>query len=152
MDNTLLLDPVRILRGTGQSVEQGAVLIEEGVLTAFDGDARHKAKALGLTHKEAPDQLVAPCLVDPHSVLDTPFSGDQETIESLRRCAAAAGYGQVALLPRGRTWRDQPECIKGLCKIPRTGFNFTFGAGLATVENPKPWHPMATCSNMAPSD
>ena len=77
MDNTLLLDPVRILRGTGQSVEQGAVLIEEGVLTAFDGDARRKAKALGLTPIEAPDQLVAPCLVDPHSVLDTPFSGDQ---------------------------------------------------------------------------
>ena len=55
MDNTLLLDPVRILRGTGHSVEQGAVLIEEGVLTAFDGDARRKAKALGLTPIAAPD-------------------------------------------------------------------------------------------------
>jgi dihydroorotase len=30
MDKTLLLDPVRILRGIGQSVEQGAVLVEEG--------------------------------------------------------------------------------------------------------------------------
>ena len=49
MDNTLLLDPVRILPGIGQSVEQGAVLVEECVLTACDGDARQKAKALGLT-------------------------------------------------------------------------------------------------------
>ena len=131
MDNTLLLDPVRILRGIGQSVEQGAVLIEQGVLTAFDGDARRKAKALGLTPTEAPDQLVAPCLVDPHSVLDTPFSGDQETIESLRRCAAAAGYGQVALLPRGRTWRDQPECLQGFCKDPKNGVQLHLWGGFS---------------------
>ena len=131
MDNTLLLDPVRILRGIGQSVEQGAVLIEEGVLTAFDGDARRKAQALGLNPTEAPDQLVAPCLVDPHSVLDTPFSGDQETIESLRRCAAAAGYGQVALLPRGRTWRDQPECLQGFCKDPKNGVQLHLWGGFS---------------------
>ena len=97
MDNTLLLDPVRILPGIGQSVEQGAVLVEEGVLTAFDGDARQKAKALGLTPKEAPEQLLAPCLVDPHSVLETPFSGDHETIESLRRCAASVSYTHLTL-------------------------------------------------------
>ena len=71
MDNTLLLDPVRILRGIGQSVEQGAVLIEEGVLTAFDGDARHKAKALGITPTEAPEQLVAPCRGSPLRSGDT---------------------------------------------------------------------------------
>ena len=131
MDNTLLLDPVRILPGIGQSVEQGAVLVEEGVLTAFDGDARQKAKALGLTPKEAPEQLLAPCLVDPHSVLETPFSGDHETIESLRRCAASAGYGQVALLPRGRTWRDQPECLQGFSKDPKNGVQLHLWGGFS---------------------
>ena len=131
MDNTLLLDPVRILRGIGQSVQQGAVLIEGGILTGFDGDARQKAKALGLASTEASEQLLAPCLVDPHSVLETPFSGDQETIESLRRCAAAAGYGQVALLPRGRTWRDQPECLQGFCKDPKNGVQLHLWGGFS---------------------
>ena len=152
MDKTLLLDPVRILRGIGQSVEQGAVLVEEGILTAFDGDARQKAKALGLTPTEASEQLVAPCLVDPHSVLETPFNGDQETIDSLRRCAASAGYGQVALLPRGRTWRDQPECLQGFSKDPKMAFNFTFREDSAKAEHPNGWRPMVTCSNTALSD
>jgi dihydroorotase len=131
MDNTLLLDPVRVLRGIGQAVEQSAVLMEAGVLTALGDDARQKGMALGLPPTQAPEQLVAPCLVDPHSVLETPFSGDHETIESLRRCAAAAGYGQVALLPRGRTWRDQPERLQGFSKDPRTGVQLHLWGGFS---------------------
>ena len=52
--------------------------------------------------------------MDPHTVLPAPISGPTETIRSLRRCAAAGGYGQVALLPRGQSWRDQPERLIGL--------------------------------------
>ena len=36
MHDTLLLDPVRILLGPGRALQQGAVLIENGVLSAFD--------------------------------------------------------------------------------------------------------------------
>ena len=113
MNDTLLLDPVRVLRGPGHSVQLGAVLIDQGVLVGFDNDAREQALGLGIQATPAPDQVVAPCLVDPHSILDTPFSGDQETAMSLRRCAATAGYGQIALLPRSNSWRDRPERLQG---------------------------------------
>ena len=113
MDNTLLLDPVRVLRGPGHPVEQGAVLILDGVIVNFDAQAREQALALGIEASPAAHQLIAPCLVDPHSVLEDPFSGACETVVSLRRCAAAAGYGQIALLPRSGTWRDQPDRLQG---------------------------------------
>ncbi|BEV35838.1 dihydroorotase [Synechococcus sp. M16CYN] len=112
MNNTLLLDPVRVLRGIEYSVELSAVLIEAGVLTAFGEESRQKAIGLGVASTAAPTQIVAPCLVDPHSILETPCNGTHETIESLRRCAASAGYGQIALLPRGRVWRDRPDCLQ----------------------------------------
>ena len=89
MQDTLLLDPVRILRGPGIPLQQGAVLIEGGVLISFDDEARERGIALGLNPTSAPDQLLAPCLVDPHSLLPTPVSGTLETLTSLRRCAAA---------------------------------------------------------------
>ena len=113
MNDTLLLDPVRVLRGPGHSVQLGAVLINQGVLVGFDDEARQQALGLGIKASPAADQLVAPCLVDPHSVLETPFSGDQETAVSLRHCAAAGGYGQIALLPRSSSWRDRPERLQG---------------------------------------
>ena len=113
MNDTLLLDPVRVLRGPGDTVQLGAVLIERGVLVGFDDEARQQALGLDIQATPAPDQLVAPCLVDPHSVLETPFSGNQETAVSLRDCAAAAGYGQIALLPRSISWRDRPERLQG---------------------------------------
>ena len=114
MHDTLLLDPVRVLRGPGTSLQQGAVLIEAGVLSGFDDDARQRATVLGLRPTAAAEQLVAPCLVDPHSVLTSPVSGPVESLTSLRRCAAGGGYGQVALLPRAASWRDRPERLFGL--------------------------------------
>ena len=113
MNDTLLLDPIRILQGPDRPVRDGAVLLESGVLKGFDQAARERAHQLGVTATQASDQLIAPCLVDPHSVLEAPFSGRAETLDSLRRCAAAAGYGQVALLPRSPTWRDSPERLIG---------------------------------------
>ena len=114
MHDTLLLDPVRILHGPGTELQQGAALIESGVLSGFGDEARTAAAQIGVQATAAPQQLLAPCLVDPHTVLPAPISGPTETIRSLRRCAAAGGYGQVALLPRGQSWRDQPERLIGL--------------------------------------
>ena len=113
MDAPLLLDPVRVLRGPGQPARTGAVLLESDALTAFDTAARERAAVLGISATAVPNQLIAPCLVDPHSVLPSPFGGHGETLISLRRCAASAGYGQIALLPRGITWRDRPESLHG---------------------------------------
>ena len=128
MNDTLLLDPVRVLRGPGQPVQLGAVLIDQGVLVGFDDNARQQALALGINATAAPDQLVAPCLVDPHSILETPFSGDQETAVSLRHCAAAAGYGQIAQLPCSTTWRDRPELLQG-CELASSFSEVSVPAG-----------------------
>ena len=59
MNDTLLLDPVRVLRGPGHSVQLGAVLIHQGVLVGFDDEARQQALGLSIKASPAPDQLVA---------------------------------------------------------------------------------------------
>jgi dihydroorotase len=50
--------------------------------------------------------------VDPHSVLEDPWLGRSETLESLALAAAAGGYGTVALLPWAKSWRDRPERLR----------------------------------------
>jgi dihydroorotase len=109
MQNTLLLDPVRILHGPGVDEQHGAVFIENGVLRGFDENARSVAAERGVAPTRAGDKLIAPCLVDPHSVLEDPVNGRAETLLSLTRCATAGGYGTIALLPRSGTWRDRTE-------------------------------------------
>ena len=113
MDPSVLLDPVQILQGAGQAVRTGAVLLDQGRILGFDDAARQLAQQRGLRPTRAGHQLVAPCLVDPHSVLEQATGGREETLNSLRRSAAAGGYGQIALLPRSNTWRDRPERLQG---------------------------------------
>lgn len=113
MQDTQLLDPVRILRGPGHAEQLGAVLIENGVLQEFDQRARERAARQGVPPSDAAHQLIAPCLVDPHSVLEEPVAGRAETLQSLCHCAATAGYGRIALLPRSPCWRDRPERLAG---------------------------------------
>lgn len=114
MRQTLLLDPVRLLISRDREPNDGgAALIQDGVLVAFDDEAREQASTLGVAPDPRPRQILAPCLVDPHSVLDRPFSGPAETLLSLRHAAARAGYGQVALLPRANSWRDRVERLQG---------------------------------------
>ena len=121
MNDSLLLDPVRILQGPRHDERQGAVLIENGVLHGLDQVARDRAALLGLVPSEASTQLIAPCLVDPHSVLEDPINGRAETLDSLKRCASTGGYGRIALLPRSRTWRDRPTRLQDLLQPNEPG-------------------------------
>jgi len=114
MHDTLLLDPVRILHGPDRDEQQGAVFLEDGILRGFDEGARSLAAAQGVTATAAQNKLIAPCLVDPHSVLEAPVSGRAETLQSLTQCATAGGYGCIGLLPRSGSWRDRPERLAGL--------------------------------------
>ena len=96
-----LLSPVRILEGPGQDERQGSVYIDkDGVLAGFDQTALALAAQGDVMAIDASNQLIAPCLVDPHSTLEFPFSGHAETLESLVNCASAGCYGQLALLPQ----------------------------------------------------
>lgn len=114
MPLTVLLDPVRVLIGSGQPlIHDGAALLLEGQLVALGQEARSQAEQKGVQVQNAAEQLLAPCLVDPHSVLEEPFCEHHENLASLRHAAAKAGYGQVALLPRAKAWRDRVERLHG---------------------------------------
>ncbi len=114
MSQTKLLKDIQILHGPDQQVERGSVLISEGVILAFGKKALHQAKTLNISPSSSSSKLLlAPCLVDPHSVLEEPISGHCENLSSLCHSAALCGYGQIALLPRSPSWRDCPERLQG---------------------------------------
>lgn len=103
------LQGAMVLRDQGTLPHCEDVLIDGDVLHAIGEPASRQSLALGLAPTDGRHCLVGPCLVDPHSVLERPLDGVEETLSSLVSSAAAAGYGQVALLPRAKAWRDAPE-------------------------------------------
>ncbi len=119
MKDSKLLDPIQILKGSDHSIIKDAALIHRGQIIAFGEKAREEGKQLNLKPTPVPHQLLAPCLVDPHSILEEPISGRSESLKSLLQAAANSGYGQIALLPRSSSWRDAPEKLK---KISNSNF------------------------------
>ncbi len=113
MKEAQLFDPIKILHGSEQSLVKDAVLINDGHLVAFGDKAREEGKKLGLTPTSSEKNLLAPCLVDPHSILEDPICSKRETLLSLCESAATAGYGHIALLPRSNCFRDRPERLIG---------------------------------------
>ncbi len=113
MSESQFYDQIQILHSSQESLIQDAVLISNNHLISFGDKAREEARKLDLIPKSAPQKLLAPCLVDPHSILDEPITGLNETLISLRAAAARSGYGHIALLPRSSSWRDQPEKLQG---------------------------------------
>ncbi len=111
---TLFLSPVQILLGPEHSVSEGCVLIKGRYIKAFGEKARHLAKELGIKAINAKNKIIAPCLVDPHSTLEDPFNSSCQTLVSLKKEAAMAGYGQIAILPKSSSWRDKPEHLFAL--------------------------------------
>lgn len=113
MTNTYLLDPVKILSKEQERLSEGAVLVIDKRIKAFGENARDIARKHGFKQVQARNKIFAPCLVDPHSILQDPLNGFSETLVSLRHKASLAGYGQIAILPRGLSWRDRPERLQG---------------------------------------
>ncbi|MFM7651769.1 MAG: dihydroorotase [Vulcanococcus sp.] len=105
------LQQVSLLSGPGQDPAPADVLLEQGVIAAIGPQAGERAAALGLDPLPAAGWLLAPALVDPHSLLEDPHTGSAETLASLERSAVAAGYASVALLPQARPWRDSPATL-----------------------------------------
>ena len=76
MTETILLDPVQVLVASDQPLQGGsAALLEGDRLIALGEEAREKAAERGLAGQNRARQLLAPCLVDPHSSLPSPFAG-----------------------------------------------------------------------------
>ena len=62
-----------MLEGSRSSVRKETVLIKDSVIKAFGKKALQSAKRLGIKPEKAKNMLLAPCLVDPHSFLESPF-------------------------------------------------------------------------------
>ncbi|MBM5824355.1 MAG: dihydroorotase [Cyanobacteria bacterium M_surface_10_m2_119] len=111
----LWLHQVDLLAADGEPVQCTDALIDgQGRLEQWGPGVEERARALGLKPQPATGWLLAPCLVDPHSVLEEPWALQAETLTSLGLAAAAGGYGSLALLPWARPWRDRPERLQSL--------------------------------------
>ena len=111
MTSNYFFENIQCLKGSRSILKKETVLIKDGVIKAFGKKAIQTARLLGIKPQKAKNMLLAPCLVDPHSFLESPFSGKEENIYSLIKKATFAGYGQLGILPRSTPWRDQIESI-----------------------------------------
>lgn len=111
------LQQVQLLPAAGQDPQLSDVLLADNAIAALGDEATAEAARLGLQPIAASGWLLAPALVDAHSLLEDPCHGAAETLTSLAHSASAAGYGTVALLPQARSWRDAPERLL----LPATG-------------------------------
>ncbi|GIR75156.1 MAG: hypothetical protein CM15mP77_3130 [Synechococcus sp.] len=85
----------------GTELQQGAALIESGVLSGFDDEARTAAARLGVQATAAPSSCWLRAWWTPHgSALTDQRAHRNHPQPASLRCRR--GYGQVALLPRGK--------------------------------------------------
>ncbi len=117
MTSSYFFENIQILEKAGSSLKRETVLIKDGVIKAFGKKALQNAELLKIKPQKAKNMLLAPCLVDPHSFLESPFNGKEENIYTLIEKATSSGYGQLGILPRGDLWRDQIESIISLKSI-----------------------------------
>ena len=117
MTRSYLFENIQILKKAGSSLKREAVFIKDGVIKAFGRKALQDSELLGIKPHQAKNMLLAPCLVDPHSFLESPFNGNEENIHTLIEKATLSGYGQLGILPRGNLWRDQVESVISLKTI-----------------------------------
>ena len=117
MVSSYLFKNIQILKGARSSLKKETVLIKDGVINAFGEKALQNAELLKIKPQKAKNMLLAPCLVDPHSFLESPFTGKEENIYTLIKKATVAGYGQLGILPRSILWRDRIESIISLKTI-----------------------------------
>ena len=117
MTSNYFFENIQILEKAGSSLKRETVLIKDGVIKAFGREAIQNAKHSEIKPQKAKNMLLAPCLVDPHSFLESPFNGKEENIHTLIEKATIAGFGQIGLLPRGDFWRDTIESILSLKAI-----------------------------------
>ncbi|MFM7464098.1 MAG: dihydroorotase [Cyanobium sp.] len=118
MASLLLLRQVQVLEGPGQPVRRRDVWFQGSNLLGWELSSPPADQGQEMKDFDGRHLWLAPPLVDPHSVLEDPWLGRSETLESLARAAAAGGYGTVALLPWAKPWRDRPERLQLAWEAP----------------------------------
>lgn len=110
MASALLLRQVHVLEGPDHPPSRRDVWLEGQRLLGWTPPSPSLASSgLEVRELDGSGWWLAPPLVDPHSVLEDPWLGRGETLNSLAIAAASGGYGTVALLPWARPWRDSPQ-------------------------------------------
>ena len=112
MSESYLLDTIQILISSKHSLKQETVFIRNGQIKAFGKEAHDLGKKSGVKAQSAKEKILAPCLVDPHSILENPLNGQNETLYSLQKNASKGGYGRIAILPKSVYKRESPEHFK----------------------------------------
>ena len=125
MGKTFFFENIKILMGPHEDVCKDSILIVNGKIKAFGEEAKKEAFKQNITQSESANKLVAPLLVDSHSILNNPLTGINDDLENLKLRAKKSGFGSVTILPNSNNWRDQPEKIP-FQKISNSDINIYF--------------------------
>ena len=109
-----LLQQVRLLDPIGGTDRVADVLIENGAIAAIEPTIADSPAAARV--RDCRGLVLGPGLVDLYSHSGEPGFEERETLESLRRSAAAGGFTRVALLPDTEPAIDNPGAIAGANK------------------------------------
>ena len=97
--------------GPNVEVKKDNLLIIDNKIEAFGDEAKKEALKKNIAISESGNKLVAPMLVDSHSILKNPLTGINDNLENLKFRAKKSGFGAIAFLPNSDIWRDKPEKI-----------------------------------------
>ena len=111
MRKNLFFENINILMGPDKEVIKDDLLIIDGKIEAFGKNAKKEALRKNISLSKSGKRLVAPMLVDIHSILKNPLTGFEDNLEILKFRAKKSGFGAIALLPNSENWRDKPEKI-----------------------------------------
>jgi dihydroorotase len=100
---------VQLIEAPDRPPRRADVLLQGRAVAWIGRDAADPPPSQADVVLDAGEWWLGPALVDPHSVLEEPWQGRAETLDSLGRAAASGGYGWVALLPWAPCWRDRPD-------------------------------------------
>ena len=111
MEKSFFFENINILKGPKTEVIKDSLLIIDGKIEAFGEEAKEEAFKKNIKISKSGNKLIAPLLVDIHSILKDPLTGFDDNLKSLKSRARKSGFGSIALLPNSNNWRDKPEKI-----------------------------------------
>ena len=111
MGKTFYFENINILMGSKIGLIKDNLLIIDGKIEAFGMEATKKSLEKKIQISKSGNKLIAPMLVDSHSILEDPLTGFDDNLENLKFRAKKAGFGAIAFLPNSKNWRDNPEKI-----------------------------------------
>jgi len=111
MGKTFFFENIDILMSSNASVIKDNILIIDGVIEAFGKDAKKEALKKNIEISKSGNKIIAPMLVDSHSILKDPITGFDDNLENVKLRAKKSGFGAIAFLPNSSNWRDKPEKI-----------------------------------------